>query len=75
MENYIDATPKGTFYLNELSCELAELFIQHTYEHSSQPIWKQDKNGDFRYTEFIQDEFNHILDKIEAYLENNKLNK
>jgi Rps23 Pro-64 3,4-dihydroxylase Tpa1-like proline 4-hydroxylase len=75
MQNYLDATPKATFYINELSCELAELFIQHTYEHTSQPIYKQCKNGDIIYTDFIQDEFNMIIDKIETYLENNKLNK
>lgn len=75
MRNYLNATPKGTFYLNELSCELAELFIEHTYEHTSQPIWKQCKNGDMIYTDFIQDEFNTILDKIEEYLEKTKLKK
>lgn len=75
MENILDATPKATFYLNELSSELAELFIQHTYEHTSQPIYKQCKNGDIVYTDFIQDEFNTILDKIESYLEKTKLNK
>jgi hypothetical protein len=75
MQNILDATPKATFYINELTCELAELFIQHTYEHTSQPIYKQCKNGDIRYTDFIQDEFNTIIDKIETYLENNKLNK
>lgn len=75
MQNYIDGTPKGTFYLNELSCELAELFIQHTYEHTTQPIWKQCKNGDMIYTDLVQDDFNSILDKIETYLEKTKLNK
>ena len=75
MQNYLNATPKATFYVNELSCELAELFIEHTYEHTSQPIWKQCPNGDMIYTDFIQDEFNAILEKIEDYLEKTKLNK
>lgn len=75
MTNIINATPKATFYLNELACELAELFIQHTYEHTSQPIYKECKNGDTIYNEFVQDDFNAILEKIEAYLEKNKLNK
>lgn len=75
MENILDGTPKATFYLNELSCELAELYIQHTYEHTTQPIWQHCKNGDMIYTDFIQDEFNTILDKIESYLEKPKLNK
>ena len=75
MENILDGTPKATFYINELSCELAELYIQHTYEHTTQPIWEHCKNGDIIYTDFIQDEFNTILDKIESYLEKTKLNK
>ena len=75
MEQTLNATPKATFYINELSCELAELFIQHTYEHTTQPIWEHCKNGDMIYTDFVQDEFNSILDKIETYLESTKLNK
>ena len=75
MENYIDAPPKATFYINELACELAELFIQHTYEHTSEVIWVDDKQGGCRYSEFIQTEFDIMHDKIESYLLNNQLKK
>jgi hypothetical protein len=68
MENYINATPKKTFYVNELACELADLFIQHTYEYTSEIIWEDDGEGGSRYTEFMQEQFDAIHDKIEAKL-------
>jgi hypothetical protein len=75
MINYIDATPKGTFYINELACELADLFIQHTYEHTTEVIWEDDGDGGSRYTEFMQEQFNAMHDKIESYLLRNQLTK
>jgi len=75
MEKYIDATPKGTFYINELACELADLFIQHTYEHTTEVIWEDDGDGGSRYTEFIQEQFDAMHDKIESYLLRNQLTK
>jgi hypothetical protein len=71
----LNATPKGTFYINELACELADLFIQHTYEHTSEVIWVDDKQGGSKYSKFIQEEFNIMHDKIESYLIKNQLAK
>lgn len=68
-----NATPKATFYTNELACELADLFIHHTYEYSTIIIWEDDGEGGSRYTEFMQEEFNRILPKIEAKLNNIKI--
>ena len=75
MENYIDATPKGTFYINELACELADLFIKQTYEYTTETIWEDDGDGGSRYTEFMQEQFNAMHDKIESYLLRNQLTK
>jgi hypothetical protein len=75
MENYIDATPKGTFYINELACDLADLFIQQTYEYTTEVIWEDDGDGGSRYTEFMQGQFDVIHDKIESYLIRTQLPK
>ena len=75
MKNYIDATPKATFYINDLACELAELFIHHTYEHTTEVIWEDDGDDGCRYTEFMQEQFDIIHDKVESYLLNNQLKK
>jgi hypothetical protein len=69
-----NATPKGTFYLNELACELADLYIKHTYEYTTETIWEDDGEGGSRYTEFMQEQFDFILLKIENKLNNTKLN-
>jgi len=71
MENVIlNATEKKSFYLTELTCEMAELFITHQYENTSEQIYKDDGNGGTMYTEFIQEQFNTIYDKIEERLRN-----
>jgi UDP-N-acetylmuramate-alanine ligase len=69
----IIGTEKGTFYLIELACELAEKFIQLKYQYSTINIYNSDEFEEFSYTEEIQDEFNSIYDEIETYLQNNKL--
>jgi hypothetical protein len=69
-----NATPKTTFYTNELACELADLFIKHTYEYTTETIWEDDGEGGSRYTEFMQEQFDFILPKIENKLNNIKLN-
>jgi disulfide oxidoreductase YuzD len=74
MENQFNGTPKATFYLNELSGELAELFIQMKYEGQNVSLYNiKDEDDDMRYTDKIQDEYNYILERIEDYLQSTKL--
>jgi hypothetical protein len=77
MENVINGTPKATFYLNELACELAELFIEMKYEGKDVSLYDieqdEDENGEINYTEEIQDEYNEVYDRIETYLFSNQI--
>ena len=75
MRNQINGTPKATFYTNELASELAELFIEMKYEGQNVPIYNiKDEDDDMlSYTDKIQDEYNDALDRIEDYLDFNKL--
>jgi len=77
MENVINGTPKATFYLNELACELVELFIEIKYEGQNVPLYDinedEDDNGEMRYTLKIQDEYNEVYDRIETYLLSNQI--
>ena len=77
MENVINGTPKATFYLNELACELAELFIEMKYEGKDVSLYDvkddDDENGEINYTEEIQDEYNEVYDRIETYLLSNQI--
>jgi hypothetical protein len=75
MGNQINGTPKATFYTNELASELAELFIEMKYEGQNVPIYNIKKENDnmLSYTDKIQDEYNDALDRIEDYLDFNKL--
>ena len=77
MENVINGTPKATFYLNELACELAELFIEMKYEGKVVSLYDvkedDDENGEINYTEEIQDEYNEVYDRIETYLLSNQI--
>ena len=66
-----NATPKATFYLNELANELAELYIIHTYEYTTQPIYNGTGTS---YHPFIQEEFDRVLLRIENKLSKIKLN-
>lgn len=76
-ENVINGTPKATFYLNELACELAELFIEIKYEGENVSLYDikedEDENGEINYTEKIQDEYNEVYDRIETYLLSNQI--
>ena len=71
----LNATPKGTYYINELACDLADLFIQQTYQYTTEPIWEDDGDGGSRYTEFMQEQFDIVHNKIESYLLRNQLKK
>ena len=73
MAKYLNATPKGTFYLIELASELAEKFIQMKYEYTNVNIYESNEFEEFSYTEEIQDEFNSIYEQLETYLHINKL--
>ncbi len=73
-ENQIIGTPKATFYENELANELAELFIEMKYEGQNVPIYNiKDEDDEMRYTDKIQDEYNEVLERIEYYINLNKL--
>jgi hypothetical protein len=70
----IFGTPKATFYTNELANELAELFIEMKYEGQNVPIYNiKDEDDEMCYTDKIQQEFDEVLERIENYLEFNKL--
>lgn len=69
----LNATPKGTFYINEVACDLADLYIQQTYEYTTEVIWEDDGDGNCRYTEFMQEQFDIMYNKIESYLLRNQL--
>lgn len=77
MQNVINCTPKATFYVNELACELAELFIMSKYEGQNVPLYDinedEDDHGNMRYTLKIQDEFNSVVERIESLLNQSKL--
>jgi hypothetical protein len=73
MQNYLNATEKGTFYLIELASELAEKFIQIKYEYSNVNIYESNEFEEYNYTDEIQEEFDIIYDQLQTYLQNNKL--
>lgn len=63
-------TTKATFDLNNLANELAELYIIHTYEHTTYPIYKGTETN---YTPFMQEEFDRVLLRIKKKLNKIKL--
>jgi hypothetical protein len=69
----LNATPKGTFYINEVACDLADLYIKQTYEYTTHVIWEDDGEGGSRYTEDMQEQFDIMHGKIESYLLRNQL--
>jgi hypothetical protein len=77
MENQINGTPKATFYLNELASEMTALFIEIKYEGESVNLYDtekdEDDNGELRYTEKIQEEFDAVYDEVFQYLESNQI--
>jgi hypothetical protein len=77
MENQINGTPKATFYLNELASEMTALFIEIKYEGQNVPLYDinkdEDDNGELRYTEKIQEEFDAVYDEVFQYLQSNQI--
>ena len=77
MKNQINGTPKATFYLNELASEMTALFIEIKYEGEGVNLYDiekdDDDNGELRYTEKIQEEFDAVYDEVFQYLESNQI--
>jgi len=74
MENQLIGTPKATFYLNELAGELAELFIEMKYENHYESIYQDGQDSEeLNYKDYIQDEYNEVLERIEDYLRLTKI--
>ena len=77
MENQINGTPKATFYLNELASEITALFIEKKYEGQNVPLYNikedEDDNGEMRYTDKIQEEFDAVYDEVFQYLIKNQI--
>jgi hypothetical protein len=74
MGNQIIGTPKATFYTNELANELAELFIEMKYEGQNVPIYNiKDEGDEMRYTDKVQKEYDEVLERIEYYINLNKI--
>ena len=77
MENVINGTPKATFYLNELASEMTALFIEIKYEGEGVNLYDtekdEDDNGELRYTEKIQEEFDAVYDEVFQYLQSNQI--
>jgi hypothetical protein len=74
MGNQIIGTPKATFYTNELANELAELFIEMKYEGQNVTIYNiKDEDDEMRYTDKVQKEYDEVLERIEYYINLNKL--
>jgi hypothetical protein len=47
----------------ELASELAELSINQKYSNHYESIYDDCENGDTRYKDYIQDEFNQMYDE------------
>jgi len=74
MGNQIIGTPKATFYENELANELAELFIEMKYEGQNVSIYNiKDEDDEMCYTDKVQQEFNEVLERIEYYIQLNRI--
>ena len=50
----------------ELSCDIAEYVLEETFDGN---ITQTEENGDVRFTDEAQDEFNHHLDMIQEKIE------
>ena len=72
MENIINATPKATFYLNELASEIAEFVIEKKYEGTGVELVENIK-GTMVYSDFIQEEYDTIYDEVFQYLQSNQI--
>lgn len=60
---------KATFNLPKTASDIANLFIEQKYLNHYESIY----NGDTKYKDHIQDEFNEIYNRIETYLLENKI--
>jgi len=72
MEAVLNATPKATFYLNELASEIAEFVIEKKYEGTGVELVENIK-GTMVYSAFIQEEYDTIYDEVLEYLTNNQI--
>ena len=72
MEAVLNATPKATFYLNELASEIAEFVIEKKYEGTGVELVENIK-GTMVYSGFIQEEYDTIYDEVLEYLTNNQI--
>lgn len=68
-----NGTPTATYYTKELACDIARLMIEDKFENTSETISEEDEEGCYRYTPFIQEEFDRMYNKIEALLLTNKI--
>lgn len=72
MEAVLNATPKATFYLNELASELTALIIDKKYENTGVNTMVE-KRGVMVYVGHIQYEYDTIYDEVFQYLTNNQI--
>ena len=72
MENVINATPKATFYMNELASELTALIIDKKYENTG-VVTMRAKNNIMTYVGHIQYEYDTIYDEVFEYLTRNQI--
>ena len=72
MEAVLNATPKATFYLNELASEIAEFVIEKKYEGTGVELI-ENINGTMVYSDFIQEEYDAIYDEVFQYLTKNQI--
>lgn len=62
------STPKITLYQNEVSCELAKLFIQMKYDGQNVHLYNTNEDDDDVYTDSVQKEYDEAVGKIEELL-------
>jgi hypothetical protein len=72
MENQINATPKATFYLNELASEITEFVIEKKYEGTGVEILVE-RDGVMVYDDNIQEDYDKIYDEVFQYLIKNQI--
>lgn len=72
MENIINATPKATFYLNELASDIAEFVIEEKYSGTGADILIE-RDGVMVYDDNIQEEYDLVYDKVFHYLQINQI--
>ena len=58
-----------------LYSEIATMALEYSSKDGFDNIWTQDENGDTRMSEEKQDEFNYLVDVVEAIMTDNGLVK